>query len=235
MDRQTPSSDADAARIADFLRACRLREESVRHPSNSIHQAWHDLKESLHVAQIASALLKTKATDDDGRNIAEFLLTATSDMQQHLADLPDYARLEAGRETRTISTFDAGALFREVADGVRRLAEAKGFTLTANSVPLSVRGDFTKVQRIAGNLLRYCVKHARPGEIVLAWKSAPPGKWTFRITAPAKAATEDALPNRIGLDVARGFCKVLDGTLNIDCSGGVVALQVELPIDYPLT
>src|SRR5690554_1431415 len=81
-------SDAEGiARMEELVPACRLREETVRHPTNSIHQGWHDLKESLHVIRVAGTLLKSKATDDEGRNIADFVMAASVDLNQLLNDL----------------------------------------------------------------------------------------------------------------------------------------------------
>lgn len=220
-----------AARIEDLMRACRLREETVRHPSNCIHKAWHDLKESLHVIRVAGTLLKAKATDDDGRNIADFVTSASMDLNQLLNDLPDYARLEAQRENRNLSSFDVAAAFRDVAGNVRPALQVKGVAFKMEKNPsLSVRSDFTKVQRIAENLIRYCLKQGRPSQISVEWKMEPP-RWSFTIHATA-VQDVTALSEPIGVAVARGFCQVLDGSLTIEAATNALVCRVELPLDY---
>lgn len=238
MDReQSASSGADsAARLEDFKQACRLREESARQPGNSIHQAWHDLKECLHVIQIAGLLLKSKAADDDTRNVAEYLMSASGDMQQLLADLPDFARLEAGRETRSLSQFDVTHLCREVVDNLSAVAQAKGCILTLKPTPLTVQGDVTKLQRVVGNLIRYCIKYVKPGEIILAWRAQPANRWLLTLSAMPPKGGENEMsipPERIGLTVARGFCKVLGGELTVELAPGGGVFRIELPMDYP--
>jgi len=221
--------------IDDLKRAFRLYEESARHPDNSIHQAWHDLKESLHVIRVAGTLLKAKAADEDARSVSDFLISASIDLQQLLTDLPDLARLEAKREVRRISTFDVAAMFREVVGSVGAAVQVKGVALHTASTELSVQGDFAKVQRIAENLIRYCLKHAHAARIDAAWQSEPAGRWSFTIRSAPKSAEAGTpvLPERISLAVARSFCAVLDGSLKVEVAPTGVAIRVELPAIYP--
>jgi len=221
--------------IDDLKAAFRLQEESARHPDNSIHQAWHDLKENLHVIRVAGTLLKAKAVDADARNVTEFLISASIDLQQLLTDLPDLARLEARREVCRIGPFDAAELFREVIGNVGAAVQCKGASLVTASQTLLVHGDRAKVQRIAENLIRYCLKHAHAARIDLTWEARPPTHWTFTVRSLAKGADQalSVLPERISLSVARGFCAVLNGLLHTAVEPTGVVFRVELPIDYP--
>jgi two-component system CheB/CheR fusion protein len=219
--------------MAALMRACRLREESVRHPSNSIHQAWHDLKECLHVIQLSAMLLKSKAADADARNVTDYLSSASTDLQQVLNDLPDFARLEAGQEKRTIGRIDVAALLRDVGVNVQAAQQKFGTFVLRPGEPLLVAGDAGKVQRVAENVVRYAIKCLRPRLIELCWHAQPPSHWSFTVHASQDAGDDKpVIPERIGLSVARGFCRILDGTLDIDTTNDSVTFRVTLPTDY---
>jgi signal transduction histidine kinase len=195
------------------------------------------MKESMHVIRVAGTLLQSKASDNDTRGIADFVVSASTDLHQMLLDLPDYARLEAGKETRTIGPVHVAALMRDVAEAVRPALQVKGGALRTDRVTaLSVQGDFGKIRRIAENLVRYCLKHARPLEIELATQALPPDRWAFTVRSTG-APVENApiLPERISLSVARGFCSVLDGTFKTELASGCITFRVELPASYPVS
>lgn len=170
------------ARLNDLEVVLGERDELDQLRSENLHQASHDLRGSLQAIRLASHVLAQRSLDEQARAIVKRISEAGESLYRMLNDLLDLARLEAGREAREISGFNAAVLLRELCDGLQGTAESKGLTLTARGPKtLRVRGDAMKVQRIAQNLVLNALKYTSRGGVEVEWRRDSPERWRFQV------------------------------------------------------
>lgn len=86
-----------------------------------------------------------------------------------IKDVLDISKLEAGQIKITAADFDLRTLVNKAANGIRRLADEKGLSLTVDIAPSIgiVRSDQPRVEQILLNLLKNAVKFTEQGSIKL--------------------------------------------------------------------
>ena len=137
-----------------------------------------------------------------------------------LIDLKELARLEAGRETRQSSEFDAAALVIELGNANRRIAVEKNLLLEVNGPStLLVYSDPSKVRRLIQNLLLNALKYTVHGGVILS-VGMDKDNWWFMVkdTGPGILAGPGA-PMVIGLTAATASARESDGKA-VSSTGG---------------
>ncbi|HET7307128.1 MAG TPA: sensor histidine kinase [Gammaproteobacteria bacterium] len=180
------------ARARDLEAVLERRDERDQLRSENLHEASHDLRGSLQSIRLASHILDHQPLDDKVRALVGRIRDAGDSLSRMLNDLLDLARLEAGRETRTVSGFNAAVLLQELCDGMQSAAESKGLTLQAHGPnTLRVRGDPMKVQRIAQNLILNALKYTSNGGVEVEWRQNSSRRWQFQVrdTGPGMATS----------------------------------------------
>src|SRR6185369_5338978 len=113
-------------------------------------EAWrnaaHDLRGSVTVVKGATTLLERDHSSDPVRaEVAEMLNTSVASLHEMLNDLLSLARLEAGHEQRTLTSFDAAALLRDFCAASQAAAAARGLFLKMDGPDtLPVEGEDRK-------------------------------------------------------------------------------------------
>jgi nitrogen-specific signal transduction histidine kinase len=167
-------------------------------------EAWrtaaHDLRGSVTVVKGAATLLNDRGAQPEVRGeMAEMLNKSVTSLHEMLNDLLSLARLEAGREQRELSTFDAAALLRDFCTASQSAATERGLSLEMDGPrAMPVQGDRTKVLRIVQNLLLNALKYTQRGGVIVTWGSTAPeiptaGRSPCR--TPGQASTKTA-PHR---------------------------------------
>lgn len=178
-DRQRLEADA---RLRDLEGVIEERAERNKLFGAELHEVSHDLRGSLQLLQSSYQLLKRRPLDSKAESLMTSMGVAIDNVRQLLHDLVDLARLEAGREERHIAGFDAAKLLRDLCVTMRPAAEAEGLALTeAGADSLRVRGDATKLRRIAQNLILNALKYTPAGKIEVGWKSESDDRWLFYV------------------------------------------------------
>lgn len=154
-------------------------------------EAWrtaaHDLRGSVTVVKGAASLNASGSSlpEEDRAEVAEMLSKGVSSLHEMLNDLLSLARLEAGHEQRTLTTFDAAVLLRDFCAASQAAATDRGLYLRMDGPStLPVEGDRPKVLRILQNLLLNAVKYTERGGISVTWgpdKSRDTDRWTFSV------------------------------------------------------
>lgn len=163
-------------------------------------EAWrtaaHDLRGSVTVVKGAALLNASAALPEPERaEVAEMLSKGVLSLNDLLNDLLSLARLEAGHEQRTITSFDAAALLRDFCAASQAAATDRGLFLKMDGPDtLPVQGDKPKILRIVQNLLLNAVKYTERGGICVTW-----GLDTTRDTERWTLSVQDTGP---GLDAA---------------------------------
>jgi signal transduction histidine kinase len=153
-------------------------------------EAWrtaaHDLRGSVTVVRGAATLLNDSGAQPEIRDeMAEMLNKSVTSLHEMLNDLLSLARLEAGREQRELSTFDAAALLRDFCTASQTAATERGLYLEMDGPrSMPVQGDRTKVLRIVQNLLLNALKYTQRGGVIVTWgldSGRDTDRWTFSV------------------------------------------------------
>lgn len=155
-------------------------------------EAWrtaaHDLRGSVTVVKGAATLLKSSGSDlpePIRAEVADMLSTSVASLHDMLNDLLSLARLDAGKEQREITSFDAATLLRDFCTASQSSATDRGLFLKMDGPStLVVQGDKPKVLRILQNLLLNAVKYTQKGGVSVTWgldKGRDTNRWTFSV------------------------------------------------------
>jgi len=160
------------------------------------HEAAHDLRGNVSLVTSSASILTEENVPDRLRARAFSLLqTSVTSLLELLEDLLSLARLEAGRDSLQLQTFDAGALLQSLCATLEPRSAQKGLSLKVEGpASLMVEGDAAKIQRIFQNLALNAVKYTERGEIAICWgptRETDIDRWRIRIqdTGPGMQTT----------------------------------------------
>ncbi|HUP64154.1 MAG TPA: HAMP domain-containing sensor histidine kinase, partial [Thermoanaerobaculia bacterium] len=173
------------------VKALELALSALQTMENARAEAWrtaaHDLRGSVTVVKGAASLNASGAglPEDTRAEVAEMLNKGVSSLHVMLTDLLSLARLEAGQEQRSVTSFDAAVLIRDFGAASQTSATDRGLYLKMDGPStLPVEGDSAKILRILQNLLLNAVKYTEEGGVSLSWgvdTSRDTDRWTFSV------------------------------------------------------
>lgn len=173
-------------RLCDLQQALAQLKELERRRAESWHEATHDLRGNVGLVTTTTTILASSDVPEPLRSRAfSILQSSVSSLHQLLEDLTSLARLEAGREHRTVEPFDAAALFRSLGESLLPLAHQRGLRLEVDGPePFLVEGDATKVRRIVQNLALNALRYTAEGGVELNWgdsRESDVERWLVRV------------------------------------------------------
>jgi signal transduction histidine kinase len=151
-----------ASRLRDLEQALEQLRSLERDRADLWHEAAHDLRGNVSAVQLAATAFARAPLPSPGADVVE---RTTHTLTALLDDLTALARLEAGREQRSIGALQVDELLRELIHAMQPLAHERQLTLTAALTPLQARGDAVKVRRIAQNLILNGLKFTERGGV----------------------------------------------------------------------
>lgn len=165
---------------------------TLRHRGKLLRAVSHDLRGHVGIINSAAQLLGLTENEAERTHMIQMILGNVRQLTQLMTNLLDYARLEAGQQTRTLGTFDAFELLSDLGEAVLPLARQQALTLLISGPSsLPVEGDRVNVSRIAQNLLLNALKYTPSGTVTLSWGENPEERrWWFRVsdTGPGLSA-----------------------------------------------
>lgn len=151
-------------------------------------EAAHDLRGTVGAVKLATAALGYAAAAS-GQALApqlpEFVgrvRRSVDSLEALLSELIELTRLEAGRERREISHFDAASALVALCDSLQPLATERRLFLRCEGPPeLPVEGDAIKMRRIAQNLILNALKYTENGGVLVscARQSGDVERWSL--------------------------------------------------------
>jgi len=201
-----------AGRLSDLEGALASINEIERRRAALIHEAVHDLNGNVFGVSMAAKVLATPDIAASERaDFAKLVEEGVQSVSVMLNDLKELARLEAGRETRQISEFDAAAMVIELGNAYRPVAEERGLFLEVTGPSaFSVDGDPSKVRRLLQNLLLNALKYTVHGGVTLDAGIEEDNWWLLvKDTGPGILAGPGA-PMVIGLKEATASARESD-------------------------
>ena len=224
-------------------------EVSNRAKSSFLANMSHELRTPLNAILLYSELVVEEAQGSGMTDIlsdVRRIETAGRHLLNLINDILDLSKIEAGKMTVNLGTFEVPPLIREVLATVGPLALQNGNTLNLEVDPAvdTLESDATKVRQSLFNLLSNACKFTKDGQItVRTYLAAPPGlsdPWLhiavedtgigispeqqLRIFSEFIQAEENT--NRLfggtglGLALSRRFCQVLGGDIRLHSEPG---------------
>jgi len=163
---------SEERRLAAELAAARAEAgTSSNAAARFLAQLGRDLRGPVGSVAGFAHLLQKNGADTRQREQAERIATAADALQHMVADMLDYAGLEAGEVVLTPAPFNLGGLLEALSAQWTPRAEAKGLELFLHlspDVPALLLGDAARLAQVLGHLLDNAVRCTETGEVVLA-------------------------------------------------------------------
>jgi signal transduction histidine kinase/CheY-like chemotaxis protein len=245
--------------IASELRAQTAATE-VEVRSRFLAHMSHEIRTPMNGVLGAVELLAAQGLSAEQQRLLEVVRRSGESLLTLLNDLLDASKIDAGRLTLTLSSFDLAQTLEDVVVLLAPLAQRKGLRLwhrLAPALPQQVVGDALRVRQVLTNLLGNAIKFTEHGEVALHAASIPGGG--VRITVRDTGIGIDAehlprlfkpfaqlhahTPHRfggtgLGLSIAATLVEMMNGTLDVDSVPGEGStFTVTLPLaldDMPL-
>jgi signal transduction histidine kinase len=236
------------ARLVDQLRVTqREAEAATRAKSDFLASMSHELRTPLNAIILYSELLQEVAADD-GQPSSVPDLRRIQSAANHLLELIngilDLSKIEAGKMTLSLETFEVRAMVEPLLDTVGPLLERNGNTLTVRygNDTGAMRADLLKTRQILLNLLSNAGKFTHGGAIqleVTALTDAGQPWIMFAVTDTGVGMTAaarqkifdpftqaDVTTTRkyggtgLGLAIVARFCALMGGEVSVDSRPG---------------
>jgi signal transduction histidine kinase len=241
--------------VSWWQHACERERAALRAKSEFLSTMSHELRSPLHVI-VGYADMVEDAVEPDMRESVTRIRRSALDLLQLVENTMNAARLEAGKLTLHPETFEPAALFRELAENVAALPEAKRgvpvrWEIAAGMPPVHL--DRLKLKEIVQNLTSNALKFTTDGEVVveavaeqttlrLSVRDTGPG-----IDAAAQATIFDMFERveasgsghrppgvGLGLYIVRSLVALMGGTIAVESAPGAgTCFTVRVPIRTP--
>ncbi len=234
-------------------------EAANRAKSAFLANMSHELRTPLNAIIGYSELLEEEAADGHPEDLVgdlQKIRTSGKHLLRLINSVLDLSKIEAGKMTLFVETFDVARLVEEVESTATTLVAQKGnrFVVRCDPDLGTIKGDVTKLKQILLNLLSNASKFTENGEISLAVlrETDENGNWIafwvrdtgigmtpdqvaklFQAFTQADAATTRKYGGTgLGLALSRRFCQMMGGDVAVESDYGKGStFTVRLPTD----
>jgi signal transduction histidine kinase len=229
-DQYVRLQQVDAAGRADDLEQALARLNELEQARSEVwREAAHDLRGNLGVVKNATELLNFPDVPEATRlKSLGILKKSVNALHFLLNEMTSLARLESGRDARSLARFDAAEVLLQLCDDFEFMAGQRGlFLRTGGPAVLPVQGDAAKVRRIAQNLLANALQYTDRGGVHLTWGEDVAERWFFCV--------QDSGPGLAGQDVplAHAIQKATEGAHEADVLARESGIADEAPREMP--
>lgn len=160
-------------RTRELWAANRRLAESTRDKTRFLAAASHDLLQPLHAARLFVTALDRQVGDGQKALVGrvERSILAAEDLLRALLDI---SKLDAGGIQPNPEPVALGPLVRDIAEGIRPLAEEKGLALRIGPVEGAVNTDPGLLRSVLQNLLSNAVRYTGQGGILIGVRRRGP-------------------------------------------------------------
>ncbi|MGA2342174.1 MAG: HAMP domain-containing sensor histidine kinase [Steroidobacteraceae bacterium] len=211
-----------AGHVKDLESALSEIRELEQQRGDLWRQAAHDLRGNLGVVANATVGLAHKGLQESSRDdFVGILMRSITSLHHLLDDVTSLARLQAGREHRSIEPLDVTQIVQQLCEGIRPLAQQRRLFLRCEGpAGFAAEGDPVKIRRIAQNLILNAVKATSEGGITVSWGDSDdndPKRWVLCIqdTGPG-FHTSAGKPLAEALDVKSNTPQALEAAKQMD-------------------
>lgn len=160
-----------AGHLSDLENALHAVRELERQRADLWREIAHDLRGNVGVvSNVTAGLAIVAGPNARSERLLLMLKRNVSALHHLLDDVTDLARLQAGREDRSLSRFDVDALMSALCEGLQPFAQERGLFLRwQGPKSFTVEGDAVKLRRLAQNLVLNAVKYTQRGGVTVSW------------------------------------------------------------------
>lgn len=154
----------------ELLRERRRAEQAAKDKADFLAMINHEIRNPLTAIHGAGILLEATELSPHQQKLVGVLLGSTERLLSLIRQVLDFSKIESGTVSLEERDLDLRELVRQVADGLRAEAEAKGLSLdvrVAEEVPDAILGDPVKIGQIVANLLSNAVKFTAEGSVTV--------------------------------------------------------------------
>jgi signal transduction histidine kinase/CheY-like chemotaxis protein len=260
LERLVAERTAELARAVEEARAARIAADAANQAKSTfLANMSHELRTPMN-AIIGYSEMLLEEVEDAGHGEYAADLGKIRAAGRHLLglinDILDLSKIEAGKMTVYLESFEVGRMIDDVVATVQPLVAKRGNRLEVACAPACgvMRSDLTKVRQTLFNLLSNAAKFTEKGRIRLTAERQPrpDGAWiVFQVSdsgigmTPEQVAKlfqpftqADASTTRqyggtgLGLAISRRFCRMLGGDIVVESERGRGAtFTVTLPAE----
>lgn len=230
-----------------------LAEQHSEAKSRFLATLGHEIRTPMTGVLGMAELLQGSDLDPLQRHQVEAIQRAGRHLLRLVNDALDLARIEAGKLVLDDAPFELSPLLEDVAGLLQPLAQAKGlgFSLQCEpGLPVTLRGDATRVRQILFNLGHNAIKFCEHGEVALDVSARPAGGLVLQVrdSGPGLSDEQQARLFRrfergslrdgdhgggsgLGLAICRELAAAMGGFIQVQSKTGHGAVfVVELPL-----
>ncbi|MCW1384953.1 PAS domain-containing hybrid sensor histidine kinase/response regulator [Novosphingobium sp. KCTC 2891] len=176
-------------RTRELWEANRRLAESTREKTRFLAAASHDLLQPLHAARLFATALDRQVGEGPKVLVArvERSIVAAENLLRALLDI---SKLDAGGIQPSPEPVALGPLLRDIAEGIRPLAEEKGLRLVIGPVDGAVVTDPGLLRSVLQNLLSNAVRYTQEGGILVGVRRRG-GDWRIDVVDTGVGIPED--------------------------------------------
>lgn len=160
-------------RVAKQEELVRARDEAVageRAKAELVAVMSHEMRTPLNGIVGALELLKTTKLNKTQADMTDVMDTSANMLLQHVNDVLDMSRLEAGGAEKILRPYDPISVAKEQLESLRMSATNRGNTLKLEAIDPNfslVLGDAAKLRQILTNLVGNAIKFTSHGDITV--------------------------------------------------------------------
>lgn len=230
-----------------------LAEQHSEAKSRFLATLGHEIRTPMTGVLGMAELLQGSPLDPQQRHQVDAIQRAGRHLLRLVNDALDLARIEAGKLVLDDAPFELAPLLDDVAGLLGPLARGKGLAFSLQcepGLPVTLRGDATRVRQILFNLGHNAIKFCEHGEVALAVSARAQGGLVLQVrdSGPGLGEEQQArLFHRfergslrdgdhgggsgLGLAICRELAAAMGGVIRVQSQAGRGAVfEVELPL-----
>ena len=157
----------------ELISARQIAEYALKTKSEFLATMSHEIRTPMHgVIGMTSLLMQTQLTYDQ-RDYAETIRVSGELLLNLINDILDFSKIESGKMALEEQSFDLRLAIEEVIDLLSTTANEKRLGLYYDidpAIPLTIKGDLTRLRQILVNLTGNALKFTTVGEVVISVK-----------------------------------------------------------------
>jgi PAS domain S-box-containing protein len=203
--------DMESNNRRSLVREKQRADQANRAKSEFLSSMSHELRTPLNaILGFGQLLGSDPALNEDQRDSANEILSASNHLLALINEVLDLARIESGKLDLSLETIPVRAIIDEALTLIRLSAEKRGIQISiSNRANLRVTADWTRLKQALLNLLSNAVKYNRSeGSILIEAKPHGTAWVDIRVTDTGPGIPEFRIPelfqpfNRLGAELS---------------------------------